>query len=84
MRHGFTTLTQSKKLQSKQWKHPSSSPPKKFKRVHSAGKVMASIFWDNQGVLIIDYLEQGCTIKRAYYADELRWLRQEIIRGDEK
>ena len=37
------------KMQSKQWKHPDSPPPKKFKRVHSAGKVMASIFWESQG-----------------------------------
>ena len=35
-------------MQSKQWKHPGSPPPKKFKRVHSAGKVMALIFWDSQ------------------------------------
>ena len=32
------------KMQSKQWKHPGSPPPKKFKRVHSEGKVMTSIF----------------------------------------
>ena len=36
---------QDSKMQSKQWKHPGSPPPKKYKRVHSAGKVMASIFW---------------------------------------
>ena len=42
----FTTLKQSK-MQSKQWKHPCSPTPKKFKRVHSAGKVMASIFRDS-------------------------------------
>ena len=36
--------------------------PKKFKRVHSAGKVIASIFWDSQGMIMIDYLEQGRTI----------------------
>ena len=41
---------------------------------------MASIFWDSQGVIMIDYLEQGCTINSAYYAGELRWLRQEIAR----
>ena len=32
------------KMQSKQWKHPDSTPPKEFKWVHSVGKVMASIF----------------------------------------
>ena len=41
---------------------------------------MTSIFWDSQGVIMIDYLEQGCTIKGAYYAGKLRWLRQEIAR----
>ena len=38
-------------------------PPKKFKRVHSAGKVMASIFWVNQGAVMI---EQGSTINGIY------------------
>ena len=60
------------KKQSMQWKHPGSPPPKKFKRVSSAGKVMASIFWDNQGVIMVDYLEEGHTINSAYYAEELR------------
>ena len=32
------------KMQSKQLKHPGSPPLKKFKRVHTAGKVMVSIF----------------------------------------
>ena len=68
------------KKQSMQWKHPGSPPPKKFKRVSSAGKVMASIFWDNQGVIMVDYLEEGRTINGAYYAEELRRLRQEIVR----
>ena len=47
------------KMQSMQLKHPGSPPPKKGKRVSSAGKVMASVFWDSQGVIMIDYLEQG-------------------------
>ena len=54
------------KKQSMQWKHPGSPPPKKFKRVSSAGKVMASIFWDNQGVIMVDYLEEGRMINGAY------------------
>ena len=64
------------KMQSIQWKYPDSSPPKTFKRVHSARKVIASIFWDSQGVIMIDYLGQGRTINSAYYAGELRRLRQ--------
>ena len=68
------------RMQSKQWKHPSLPPPNKFKRVHSAEKVMASIFWDSQGVIMIDYREHGRTISSADYAGELRRLRQEIVR----
>ena len=59
---------------------PCVTPPKKCKRYHSAGRVMASIFWDSKGVIMIDYLEQGHTINGAYYAGELRRLRQEIAR----
>ena len=47
------------KKHSKQWKHPGSSPPKKLKIVYSAVKVVASIFWDSQGVIMIDYPELG-------------------------
>ena len=41
---------------------------------------MASIFWDSQGEITIDYLEQGRTINSAYYACKLRWLCQVIAR----
>ena len=68
------------KIQSMQLKHPGSPPPKKVRRVSSAGNVMASVFWDSQGVIMIDYLEQGRTINGAYYAAEQRRLRQEIAR----
>ena len=58
------------KIQNKQWKHPGSPPPKKFKMVHSTGNVVVSIFWDSQWVIMIDYIEQGRTINGAYYAGE--------------
>ena len=83
MRLGSITLIQNLKKQSMQWKHtgfPAPIPPKKFKRVSSAGKVMASIFWDNQGVIIVDYLEEGRTLNGAYYAEKRTRLRQEIVR----
>ena len=34
------------KAQSRHWVGPGSSRPKKFKRQSSAGKVMATVFWD--------------------------------------
>ena len=44
------------KMQSKQGKHPGLPSPKKFKRVHSAEKVMTSFVWEGQGVIMVDYL----------------------------
>ena len=53
-------------------KHQGLPPPKKFKRVSSAGKVMASIFWDSQGVIRVNYLGEGRTINGAYFAEKKR------------
>ena len=57
---------------------PCPTPSKKFKRVSSAGKVMDTTFWDSQGVIMLDYLEEGRIINDAYYAEELRRLFQEL------
>jgi len=32
---------------------------------------MASVFWDAEGILFIDYLEKGKTITREYYSNLL-------------
>lgn len=64
-------VTPETKEQSRQWKHSGSPCPKKAKVVLSAGKVMASVFWDSQGLLLIDYLPKGQTINGEYYVDLL-------------
>ena len=74
--HHFDTES---KLQSKQWKYHGSLPPKTLKRAHSAGKVMAPIVWDSQGVIVIDYLEKG-KINGVINAGKLRRLRQKIAK----
>ena len=75
-------FTPEAKQQSKQWKHPGSPLPKKAKTVPSAGKVMASVFWDADGILLIDYLQKGQTINGTYYASLPTQLREKIkIRG---
>jgi hypothetical protein len=40
--------------------------PKKTRSVPSAGKVTASVSWDAEGILFIDYLEKGKTIIGEY------------------
>ncbi len=66
------------KQESMQWHLKGGPAPKKFKVVPSAGKVMATIFWDSEGILLIDYKNKNTTITGAYYADILRRLKEEI------
>lgn len=63
--------TPEMKEQSKQWTARGESAPKKAKTVPSAGKVMATIFWDSRGIIHTDYLEKGRTITGQYYSELL-------------
>ena len=73
--HHFTPET---KEQSKQWTEAGGSAPKKAKTVQQAGKVMASVFWDYKGILLIDYLQKGKTINSKYYSNLLDQLNVKI------
>ena len=66
------------KAQSRQWVGPGSPRPKKFKTQPSAGKVMAIVFWDAKGVIILDFLPKRSTITGVYYANLLDQLRTAI------
>jgi hypothetical protein len=39
---------------------------------------MASVFWDAEGILFIDYLEKGKTITVEYYSNLLTRLEEKI------
>ena len=54
------------KAQSMAWKHVTSPLPRKLRVVASARKVMATVFWDAEGIVLIDYLEHGSTITGIY------------------
>jgi len=41
----------------------------------SAGKVLASIFWDQDGIVLIDYLPKGQTINAEYYSSLLMQMK---------
>ena len=63
------------KQQSMEWRHSGSHPSPKFRVQKSAGKFLASIFWDQDGILLIDYLPKGQTINAEYYSSLLVQLK---------
>ena len=68
--YGLETMQQSM-----EWWHRISPRPKKLRVQKSAGKVLASIFWDQYGILLIDYLPKGLTINAEYYSSLLVQLK---------
>ena len=71
-------FTPQTKEQSKQWTGRGESDTKKPKTVPSAGKVIASLFWDALVIIFIDYLQKGKTVNGEYYANLLQRLSNEI------
>ena len=70
------------KAQRRQWVGPRSPRPK---TQPSAGKVMATVFWDTKGVIMLDFLPKRSTITGVYYAnllDQLRTAIREKRRGN--
>ena len=66
------------KFESMEWKHAGSPRTKKFKVSRTTKKLMATVFWDTDGVIHIDYLPRGTTMNGQYYADLLVRLRESI------
>jgi len=63
---GYITMT--RRQSNNQWSggiaaHPA---PKKLRLQKSAGEVLASIFWDQDGILLTEYLPKGQTINAEY------------------
>jgi len=68
------------KQQSLEWRHCCSPHPRKFQVQTSAGKFLTSTFWDEDGILLIDYLPNGQTINAEYYLSLLvHW--KDILKG---
>jgi len=64
------------KQQSVEWRHNGSPRPQKFRVQKSAGKVLASIFWDQDGILLLGYLlKKDETINAVYYSSLLVQLK---------
>ena len=66
------------KRSSAEWTTGGEICPKRPKTQQRAGKVMASVFWDANGIFFIDYLQKGKTISSDYYMALLDRLSAEI------
>ena len=66
------------KRRSMEWRHPNSPRTKKFKAQKSAAKIMATVFWDSQGVILLDFLPKGETINSEVYIETFRKLKAKI------
>lgn len=64
--------TPETKRQSQQWRHTSSPAAKKFKTRISAKKIMASVFWEHKGIILIEYMPKGETINAEKYCEILK------------
>jgi hypothetical protein len=73
-------VTPEKKQASMTWKHALSPPSKKFKTTQSAKMIMATVFWDHKGVLLVDFLTQGDKVNADRYCDTISRLREAIRR----
>jgi hypothetical protein len=55
----------------------SPNKPKKFKQM-SARKLMAAIFWNRKGVLMVEFVQEGTTIASEVYCKTLKKLHWAI------
>ena len=63
------------KVQSKQWLPRGSAGLIKFKAERSAQKIMATVFWDKDEIILLDFLEGQKAISASYYEEVLRKLK---------
>ncbi|GFS67000.1 histone-lysine N-methyltransferase SETMAR [Trichonephila clavipes] len=59
-------FTPEVKVTSMEWKNPSSPVRKMFKTTTSVGKELLTVFWDTQGVWLLDFLEAGTNNPTKY------------------
>ena len=76
--HHFTVESNR---QSAEWTAAGESYPKQPKTQTSAGKVLATVFWDAQGIL---FIEKGRTINSKYYIELLLRVWRKTVTNEEQ
>jgi len=71
-------ITPESKRQSLHWKHTGSPKRKKLKQTISTRKIMCTVSWNRQAVLLVEFLPQGTAINSVVYCETLKKLRRAI------
>jgi len=61
-----------------EWRHSGSPRSQKFRIQKFAGKFLVSVIWDQDGILLIDYLPKGQTINAEYSSSLLVQLKDTL------
>jgi hypothetical protein len=69
------------KRQSMEWHHATSPRKKKFKAIPSAINIMATVFWDCEGAILIDVLPRVQTINSDVYVETLKLAEEAFPKG---
>lgn len=76
----FSILEPEQKQQSLQWVHKTDRRPKKALRSHQAKKTMMEVFFDDQGVIHLEFIPPKMTVTAKVYCGILARLREAIRR----
>lgn len=62
--------------ESKEWRRPNSPFKNKQRTLRTKDKIMATFFWDQEGIILIDFMERNETINKERYCQTLTKLRR--------
>jgi hypothetical protein len=65
-----------------EYRNTGSQAPNKFKTKASAEKVVLTVFWKPEGVVLTGFLENGATMNSERYIETLRSLKKRITKKE--
>jgi hypothetical protein len=76
--------TPESKQQLMEWHHTHSALKKKFKTWTSTNRVIATVFWDRKGVLMVNCMPHGTTVSTVAYCETQNGLDVQLKTEDEE
>jgi hypothetical protein len=67
--------------QSSEWRRPSEPRPKRLKLVKSRIKVMLILFFNSDGIVHYEFLENNRTVNQIVYREILMRLKDKMVEG---